>query len=278
MTTHWMKAEPTVAFREAATPDEGPRARETGTRDAGVFQRVWRRCCEGTAAVRACIVNRQCWGRVWGGILDLAYVAWVARVPLVALLVALSPPVLSHAFLIFPETFAFVGVCLVVWLLCLRDDEVTSRRMVIVMAVLAAFMALLGTWHLKMLPPDQRAFEAPTSVLQGLKEFVATLKKKEISTNALPVASPNLNGRVERFIQTIKHECLFKFILFGQKHLDHIVDEWVAYYNTIRSHTERNHLPPIHAVPDEVPKFDRDQIVVRSHVGGLVKSFERRAA
>ena len=110
------------------------------------------------------------------------------------------------------------------------------------------------------------------------KEFVATLKAKDIRTNALPVASPNLNGRVERFIQTIKYECLFKFILFGQRHLDHIVGQWVDYYNKTRSHMERGHLPPIREAPDEVPKLDREQIVVRSHVGGLVKSFERRAA
>ena len=110
------------------------------------------------------------------------------------------------------------------------------------------------------------------------KEFVAALKAKGIRTNALPVASPNLNGRVERFIQTIKYECLFKFILFGQRHLDHTVEQWVDYYNTIRSHTERSHLPPVHAVPDEVPKLDRDQIMIRSYVGGLVKSFERSAA
>ena len=39
------------------------------------------------------------------------------------------------------------------------------------------------------------------------KEFVAALKAKGIRTNALPVASPNLNGRVERFIQTINKVC-----------------------------------------------------------------------
>lgn len=110
------------------------------------------------------------------------------------------------------------------------------------------------------------------------KEFVATLKAKNIRANALPVASPNLNGRVERFIQTIKYECLFKFILFGQRHLDHIVSEWVTYYNQIRSHTERGNLPPIHVPPEEVPQLPRNQLVVRSHVGGLVKSFERKAA
>ena len=77
---------------------------------------------------------------------------------------------------------------------------------------------------------------------------------------------------------TSKHECLSKFILFGQQHVDHIVSQWVDYYNKFRSHTERGHLPPIHTIPDEVPKLDRDQIMVRSYVGGLVKSFERKAA
>lgn len=125
--------------------------------------------------------------------------------------------------------------------------------------------------------------EKPSIVLHDrdtkfTKEFVATLKAKGIRTNALPVASPNLNGRVERFIQTIKHECLWKFILFGQRHVDFIVAEWVDYYNKIRSHTEREHLPPIHTIPDDVPKLERDQIMVQSHVGGLVKSFQRKAA
>lgn len=110
------------------------------------------------------------------------------------------------------------------------------------------------------------------------KEFIATLKTNGIRSNALPIASPNLNGRVERFIQTIKRECLDKFILFGSRHVDHIVRAWVAYYNTVRSHTERGHLPPVHAVPEEVIKLDRNQIAVRSYVGGLVKAFERNAA
>ena len=110
------------------------------------------------------------------------------------------------------------------------------------------------------------------------KEFVATLKAKGIRTNALPVASPNLNGRCERVIQSLKYECLFKFILFGQRHLDHILSEWVTYYNTRRAHMERDHLPPIREEPKEVAKLDRKQIIVRSYVGGLVKSFERKAA
>ena len=110
------------------------------------------------------------------------------------------------------------------------------------------------------------------------KEFTAALKDRGLRTNPLPRRSPNLNGRCERFIQTIKRECLFKFILFGKRHLDYIVSEFVDYYNTVRSHTERDHLPPIHDVPEEVSKLQRDAITVRSYVGGLVQAFERKAA
>ena len=111
------------------------------------------------------------------------------------------------------------------------------------------------------------------------KEFTATLKAKGVRTNVLPIASPNLNGRVERFGQSLKYECLFRFILFGKRHLDHVVASWVDYYNTRRSHMERGHLPPIRKkAPKAVRKLSRDKIEVRSYVGGLVKSFERKAA
>ena len=109
-------------------------------------------------------------------------------------------------------------------------------------------------------------------------DFVRKLKDNGVRTNALPKASPNLNGRCERFIQTIKLECLANFILFGKKHLDYLLVEFGKYYNEHRAHTERENLPPTGAAPDEVETLTMDEIVVRSHVGGLVKSFERKAA
>ena len=111
------------------------------------------------------------------------------------------------------------------------------------------------------------------------KEFTAALKAKDVRTNVLPITSPNLNGRVERFVLSIKYKCLFRFILFGKRHLDYVVSEWVQYYNTRRSHMERDHLPPIRKrAPKAVRKLSRNKTEVRSYVGGLVQSFERRAA
>ncbi len=65
-----------------------------------------------------------------------------------------------------------------------------------------------------------------------------------MKTNLFSKASPNLIGRCERFIETIKLECLNKFIVFGRRHLDYLTDSFVEYYNHHRSHMERDHLPP----------------------------------
>ena len=111
-----------------------------------------------------------------------------------------------------------------------------------------------------------------------MTEFVEALEARGVRSNALPKASPNLNGRCERVIQTLKLECLRKFLIFGQRHLDHILREFTEYYNRVRSHAERDHLPPIHAPHDEVPMLESEQIMVKSYFGGLLKSFEGKAA
>jgi len=52
----------------------------------------------------------------------------------------------------------------------------------------------------------------------------------------LPPRSPNLNAYAERFVRSIKEECLDRMILVGQGALRRAVTEFVAHY-----HRERNH-------------------------------------
>jgi len=48
-----------------------------------------------------------------------------------------------------------------------------------------------------------------------------------------------------------------------------------TYYNTTRSHMARENLPPVRdEEPEEVEALKLNEVVIRSHVGGLVKSFE----
>jgi transposase InsO family protein len=47
---------------------------------------------------------------------------------------------------------------------------------------------------------------------------------------------PNCNAYAERFVRSIKEECLERMILFGEGHLRRTIAEFVAHY-----HAERNH-------------------------------------
>lgn len=49
--------------------------------------------------------------------------------------------------------------------------------------------------------------------------FDQTLRSDSVLVKRLPVRLPNLNAFIERFIQTLKHECLEHFAILEQKHL-----------------------------------------------------------
>jgi putative transposase len=52
----------------------------------------------------------------------------------------------------------------------------------------------------------------------------------------LPARSPNLNAYAERWVRSVKDECLSKVILFGERSLRRALNEYVDHY-----HAERNH-------------------------------------
>lgn len=51
-----------------------------------------------------------------------------------------------------------------------------------------------------------------------------------------PIQAPNANAYAERFVRSIREECLDRLILFGERRLRHAVAQFVAHY-----HGERNH-------------------------------------
>jgi putative transposase len=91
---------------------------------------------------------------------------------------------------------------------------------------------------------------------------------------------PNLNAHAERFVQTIKMECLQHFICLGVDHLQHIIRRFEAYYNRLRPHQGRNNRTLPAAVGDEpveVP-FTGGPVECQEDLGGLLKHYYRRAA
>ena len=92
--------------------------------------------------------------------------------------------------------------------------------------------------------------------------------------------SPNLNAFVERFIQTLQQECLDHFVVLGAKHLDRLVQEFVAHYHEERPHQSLGNRPPTTTEPSEVTVLPppSGEVVCHERLGGLLKHYERIAA
>src|SRR5467141_4448504 len=88
--------------------------------------------------------------------------------------------------------------------------------------------------------------------------------------------SPNLNAYAERWVRSIKEECLSRLILFGEASLRHVLNEYVDHY-----HQERNHQGKGNVLlfPRSSPAGENDgTIQCRERLGGLLKYYEREAA
>jgi hypothetical protein len=68
------------------------------------------------------------------------------------------------------------------------------------------------------------------------KAFIAILKAGGVKSVKIPAQSPNCNPYAERFVKTIKYECLNQFVIFGERHLRHLIKEFVEHYMTERFH------------------------------------------
>jgi hypothetical protein len=74
--------------------------------------------------------------------------------------------------------------------------------------------------------------------------FRQVIEAGNVKTLALPPRSPNLNAYAERWVRSVKEECLAKLILLGEGSLRRALRHYEAHY-----HEERNHQPTSHACP-----------------------------
>jgi putative transposase len=107
------------------------------------------------------------------------------------------------------------------------------------------------------------------------REFRALLASSGVKSVRLPARSPNLNAFAERFVKSIRDECLAQVIPLGPQHLRHLVTEYLEHY-----HQERNHqglgnrlIEPVNDDPNA------DAPVCRlTRLGGTPSFYHREAA
>jgi transposase InsO family protein len=103
-------------------------------------------------------------------------------------------------------------------------------------------------------------------------DFARTLEDAGVEVVRTAFQAPNMNAIAERWVLSVKTECLDRIILFGQGHLERVLREYTAHYNAERPHQGLGN-QPLDGAP---PNGDGD-VVVRERLGGLLNSYHRVA-
>jgi putative transposase len=120
------------------------------------------------------------------------------------------------------------------------------------------------------------------------RTFDSALKHRHVRVVPNAYRSPNTNAYVERFIQSISQECLDRFVIFGERHMDSLCASYLAHYHEERPHQSLHNEPLKKPKPRGRPKqhfspigeqvVPLSEVHCRQRLGGLLKSYSRRAA
>jgi putative transposase len=106
-------------------------------------------------------------------------------------------------------------------------------------------------------------------------EFRAAMKRGGVEVLRLPPSSPNLNVYAERFVLSIRSECLDRIVPLGEAHLRRSISEFVRHYRFERNHQGlANNL--IESTPS--PANTNGLVERRERLGGLLNFYYRAAA
>ncbi len=90
-----------------------------------------------------------------------------------------------------------------------------------------------------------------------------------------PIRSPRANSFAERYVGTLRRECLDHLLISGEQHLRRVLAEYAQHYNEHRPHQSREQRPPLHQPGQPIDTTAR--IKRRQIVHGLISEYRRAA-
>ena len=113
------------------------------------------------------------------------------------------------------------------------------------------------------------------------RAFDALLKSDGINLIHTPVRAPNANAHMERWIGTVRRECLDRLLILGRRQLEHVLRVYAKHYNGERPHRALDLKPPDSTIRPPIPAAATPhslQVNRRDLLGGLIHEYERAAA
>jgi putative transposase len=93
-----------------------------------------------------------------------------------------------------------------------------------------------------------------------------------------PFRSPQANAHAERFVRTVRAECLDWLLILGPRQLDRALRVYVDHYNTERPHRALGRHPPVATPPPPARRPPIAAVQRRDRLGGLLHEYHLAAA
>jgi transposase InsO family protein len=106
------------------------------------------------------------------------------------------------------------------------------------------------------------------------RDFDAVFASEGIEIIKTPVRAPKANATAERFVRTIRSECLDWLLILDQRHLERVLGSFVDHYNSHRPHRSLSLAPPNPNTPQlRVVHAGTADIEHRDLLGGLIHEY-----
>jgi putative transposase len=107
------------------------------------------------------------------------------------------------------------------------------------------------------------------------RAFDALLESDDIKVNHTPLQAPNANAHMERWVGTVRRECLDRILIVGRRQLEYVLGIYIRHYNRRRRHRALDlHPPDSTTTPPPLTTPHLHQIKRHDLLGGLIHEYE----
>jgi putative transposase len=112
------------------------------------------------------------------------------------------------------------------------------------------------------------------------RAFDSVIRSEGIEIIRTPIQAPNANAHAERWVGSVRRECLDRHLIFGRRQLEHVLRVYIRHFNQQRPHQALDLRPPDRGRgTDPAPTATVYPLQVRRRdlLGGLIHEYEAAA-
>jgi putative transposase len=109
------------------------------------------------------------------------------------------------------------------------------------------------------------------------RDFDEVFRSEGIQVIKAPVGAPKVRAHAERWVGSVRRECLDRLLILGRRHLHHVLAAYVRHFNEHRPHRALGQQPPLSERQPLADVIDLDRLRRRDLLGGLIHEYQLAA-